>query len=326
MLCDMKILMIGSVEEGWKIFNEVLKCPEHNIDVVAIITLDEEKDTSLISGYRSFEDLASSYNKPLYKIKHIRTAESYALIKSLGPDLIMVMGWSQLVSDDVLEIPKYGCIGLHTTLLPRHRGRAPIPWAIIKGLGKSGNTLFYFTPGVDNGDIIAQAHFYITLKDTAASIYAKATRAGIDLVIQNLPLIKSGSAPRIAQDESISDHWPKRKPKDGLINWNSSSMELYNLIRGVSHPYPGAYTFYEDKKLFFWAADLVSEEELEFDIIIPGKILDEARYEEGFIVGTNDGVILITSVQMEGEEEISGFEFLKRNNIIIGFVFSEKKI
>ena len=316
----MKIVMIGAVEEGWIVFNEVLKHSEYNNDVTAIITIDEE-DTSKISGFRSFDGLAATYNKPFYKIKHIRTPEAYELIISLEPDLIMVMGWSQLVGDDVLSLPKYGCIGLHTTLLPRHRGRAPVPWAIIKNLGKSGNTLFYFTPGVDNGDIIAQKHFYITLDDTAQTVCDKATQAGVDLVMENLPRIKNGTAPRIKQDESISDHWPKRRPKDGLINWENRALEVHNLIRAVTHPYPGAFTFLNGKKILVWESHLLGSDELGFDII-PGKILDKAIYENGFIVGTGSGAVLISKVQTEGDEEMSGMDFMNKFSIETGLTFS----
>lgn len=302
------------------VFNEVLRQPEHHNDVAAIITLDEENHSN-ISGYRSFDGLAAEHRIPFYKIKHIRTPEAYELIKSLEPDLIMVMGWSQLVGDDVLALPEYGCIGLHTTLLPRHRGRAPIPWAIIKGLGKSGNTLFYFTPGVDNGDIIARKHFYITLSDTAQTVYEKAARAGIDLVLEYLPLIKEGKAPRIKQDETLADHWPKRRPKDGLINWEQSSLEIHNLIRAVSHPYPGAFTFINGKKIILWYSEILGENELELNIE-PGVILDKAIYEHGFVVGTAQGALLITRVQPDGEEEMSGLDFISKENIHIGSSFS----
>ena len=318
----MKIVMIGAVEEGWIVFNEVLKNKDYTDSVVGIITIDEE-DTSKISGYRSFDGLAEAYNKPFYKIKHIRTPEAYDLIKSLEPDLIMVMGWSQLVGDDVLALPKLGSIGLHTTLLPRHRGRAPVPWAIIKQLGRSGNTLFYFTPGVDNGDIIAQKHFYITLDDTAQTVYDKATQAGVDLVMEFLPAIKNGTAPRIKQDESISDHWPKRRPKDGLINWESDALDVHNLIRAVTHPYPGAFTYLNGRKLFIWESHLLGTEELGFEIS-PGKIHDIAYYENGFVAGTGKGAILISRVQLDGEEEMSGYDFIGNFSIAIGSVFGNE--
>ncbi len=318
----MNILMIGAVEEGWMVFNEVLSNENYKKHVAAIITIDEE-DTSKISGFRSFDGLAEKFNIPFYKIKHIRTPEAYELIKSLNPDLIMVMGWSQLVGDDVLALPPLGSIGLHTTLLPRHRGRAPVPWAIIKSLGRSGNTLFYFTPGVDNGDIIAQKHFYITLDDTAQTVYDKATRAGIDLVMEYLPAILEGTAPKIKQDEALADHWPKRRPKDGLINWSAPALEIHNLIRGVTHPYPGAFTFINGKKLLIWESHLLGAYELGFEPL-PGKIHDQAIYETGIIVGCGDTAILISKVQLEGEEEQSALEFINTANIEIGALFSNE--
>jgi len=315
----MKIVFVGAVEEGWMALNAVLEQAEHRNDVSDIITI-EDAETASISGYRSFDGLAEKYGVAIHKIKHIRSAKSVELIKSLAPDLMIVIGWSQLVSDEVLRLPRLGCIGLHTTLLPRHRGRAPIPWAIIKGLGKSGNTLFYFTPGVDNGDIIGQEPFYITLTDTAQSVYEKATEAGVNLVLKYLPLIKAGTAPRIKQDEAIADHWPKRTPADGLIDWNKPALEIHNLIRGVSHPYPGAFTYFNNKKIIIWNSAILGENEIDLQAQ-PGKILGITKYDKGIIAGTGNGVLLLTNVQEEGGEEISAFDFAEKCNIAPGKFF-----
>lgn len=321
----MNIVLVGAVDEGLRAFQAILEQEEHREDIKAIVTLKTERHLQ-VSGYQSFDALADKFSKPIYKINHIRDRESYELFHALNPDLIIVIGWSQLLGDDILSLPRLGTIGLHTTLLPRHRGRAPIPWAIIKGLGKSGNTLFYFTPGVDNGDIIGQEHFYITLSDTARSVYAKASRAGVDLVLKYLPQIKTGLAPRIRQDESIADHWLRRRPEDGLIDWNRSATDIHNLIRGVSHPYPGAFSFIGGTKVFFWESNLLSPQEL-FLNVEAGAILDEARYEDGFIIGSGDGSpLLITSVQLEGKPPVSGLSFLRTHGIKIGSCFSNQAL
>ena len=319
----MNIVFVGAVEEGWMALNAILEQPEHKNDVSAIISIDDAEAGS-ISGYRSFDGLAEKHGIAIHKIKHIRSASSVELIKGLAPDLLIVIGWSQLVSDEVLRIPRLGSIGLHTTLLPRHRGRAPIPWAIIKGLGKSGNTLFYFTPGVDNGDIIGQEPFYITLTDTAQTVYEKATHAGVNLVLKYLPMIKDGTAPRIKQDESMADHWPKRTPADGLIDWNKPALEIHNLIRGVSHPYPGAFTYFNGRKIIVWSSGILGENEIDFQIQ-PGKILDITEYDLGIIIGTGNGVLLLTRMQFEDSKEISAFDFAKMCNIVPGNYFNSAK-
>jgi methionyl-tRNA formyltransferase len=312
----MRILLIGAVEEGHHIFNAILQQPEHRKDVCAIITLNQ-KPGAIVSGACSFDDLAQKHEVPLHKVNHVRDEESAALIKKLQPDLILVFGFSQLISDEVLRIPRLGTVGLHTTLLPRHRGRAPIPWSIIKDLGKSGNTLFFFTPGADNGDIIAQQHFYLRYDDDAETIYGKGVETGIDLILQYLPLLKEGKAPRIKQDDSLADHWDRRRPDDGKINWNQSSLEIYNLIRAVAMPYPGAFTSLNDKKLYVWKASLLGLNEID----LPGhtgEIVDFTKYDDAFIVKTGDHYLMLNSLQFENEPVKSCEELFSAKKIKIG--------
>ncbi|MBI4283427.1 MAG: methionyl-tRNA formyltransferase [Chloroflexi bacterium] len=298
------MVFIGAVEEGWQILNSILAVPDHRNDLVSILTLKREKLEN-VSDARDFADLAIEHSIPLYKIDHINNPESVALLKRLKPHLLLVFGWSQLLSAEVLAIPRLGAIGLHSTLLPKHRGRAPIPWAIIKGLSETGNTLLYLDEGVDSGDIIAQQSFEITLDDNAASVYAKSVRSGIDLVREYLPHIKLGAAPRIPQHESEADYWPRRRPQDGLIHWNNQAKDVYNLIRGVTHPYPGAFTFDRGKKLFIWAArlpDADASPALTYSAQ-PGTIL--MVDDGGITVSTSDRFLMVTSVQPPDQEEMS---------------------
>ena len=172
------------------------------------------------------------------------------MINDISPDLILVIGWSQLLKNPILKIPKIGIIGSHPTELPKFRGRAPIPWCIIKNLKQSALTLFWIQEGTDNGPILEQQKFLILDDDDASTLYEKMTKMGKTMVLKNLEQIKKGKITKILQDESkFIESWPKRTPNDGQIDWKNTAKKIHTLIRASTHPYPGAYTYFKKKKL-----------------------------------------------------------------------------
>ena len=180
------------------------------------------------------------------------------IIKNIQPDVIFVMGWSQLLKNQLLQSAKFGVIGSHPTELPKYRGRAPIPWSILKGLKESALTFFYITPGVDDGDILSQKKFKITSNDDATSLYQKMTQIGKEMILETLSLLKSGSAKRIPQNSlHFIENWPKRTPKDGKINWFNSAKDIHTLIRATTYPYPGAYTYFNGSKIIIWKSSIL---------------------------------------------------------------------
>ena len=304
----MRIVFVSALEEGWEILRVILEAPEHRHDVEAVITLEDDIRAKA-SGSRSFDGLTSKYSKPILKVRHINHTKSIELIKALHPDLLLVIGWSQLVSKEVLEIPSKGTVGLHTSLLPEHRGRAPIPWAIIKGLKRSGNTLFYLDEGVDTGDIIGQKAFDITLEDDASTVYQKALTVGQELVLDYLTAVKAGTDVRMPQDHDKADYWAKRTPEDGLIDWSEPTMDIYNLVRGVTHPYPGAFTFLEGQKVYIWSAKFTSGDEQPKGHAEdkPGDILE---VDGRLMVHTGDGYLEVHSLQLDGSKEMQASIYL----------------
>jgi len=201
------------------------------------------------------------------------------------------MGWSQLLKKDVIEISRLGVIGSHPTELPKYRGRAPIPWSIIKELRRSALTFFYIEEGIDNGDIFAQDFFSISSEDDATSLYVRITNLGKQMIIKNLKLLQNNNAKRIKQDQSkFIEYWPKRIPDDGLIDWSKPCKEIDILIKATTHPYPGAFTFYKNKKIIIWNAIFN-----ETKISKPGKILDVTN--DSVAIGTLNGEIIITNAE-----------------------------
>ena len=250
----MRILFVGAVEFSRQCLEELIGCGQ---DIAAVLTLEQ----AAAAGHADFADLgvvAAAHGIPCHRIRDINEPGTVELIRSLRPDLILVLGWSQLIGKAVLEIPPRGCIGSHPALLPQHRGRHPIVWALVEGLTESGLTLFSLNEEVDGGDILWQRSFPIRLEDDAASIYARVCAEGRAAVRELLPQLEQGIAHRVPQDASQATHWRKRTDTDGEIAWETPTLRTYNLIRALTRPYVGAHTFYQGRKLRVWRSALPS--------------------------------------------------------------------
>jgi len=309
----MKIIFISHNLFGINCLDEILN---NGGNVIAVWTIDKSLSNN-ISDYASFEDITNKYCVPLYKSKKIDDA-AIAKIRELNPDMIFVFGWSQLLPNELLNIPPKGCIGMHPTLLPRGRGRAAIPWALIKGLDKTGLTLFYLSEGADTGDIIGQKEIAIEFEDCAESLYNKVISAGRNLISEYLPKLESDATPRIKQDEKSATLWPKRIPDDGLIDWNKSPIEIYNWIRGLSHPYPGAFSYYKNKKICIYSAKYVDK----LSNVEPGTIMEIS--EQGLMVSAWEYAILINKIQPEDDNILTAIDFANKYNVKTGDKFQNR--
>ena len=253
----MKIVFIGSVEIGHTLLHAIYDSG-YCVDTIYTLPFDMQDKTS---GFIDFEPLAIKNKSSIVRTKDINTYENVKSIKDINPDLIIVAGWQRLVCEEILNVPKLGTVGFHSSLLPKYRGRAPVNWAIILGERETGITMFYLTPEADDGDIIGQKAFPILLNDDCKTVYEKAALAGSELIKEYLPKIDKKIAPRIHNTSGTYPHYPKRTPKDGLIDFNRSSLDVYNFVRALTKPYPGAY--YYDKngdKVIVWSVEIVFDE------------------------------------------------------------------
>ncbi|MCC6346589.1 MAG: methionyl-tRNA formyltransferase [Nitrospirales bacterium] len=284
-----RTVYISNGENGWHVLQEILR-NQPAFEVQAVFTTPPPENTEAISGYRSFRDLAEAFSLPLFEEKDNASLRN---IIPLSPDIIFCIGWSRLLPKDVLAVPPLGVIGMHPTLLPEGRGRAPIPWAIIKGMSRSGVTMFYLDEGVDSGDIIAQKEFGIRFEDDAASVYRKSVSAMIGLTREYLPLLAGGQAPRKKQEETNASWWEKRTPTDGCIDWSKSVLENYNFIRALTRPYPGAFTYHREAKVLLWKSAPLNAG----GCSEPGVILDVNRHHRSFTVSCRQGSLEILSFE-----------------------------
>jgi methionyl-tRNA formyltransferase len=223
------------------------------------------------------------------------------------PDVLLVVGWTQLLKEELLAIPKVA-LGFHASLLPKYRGRAPINWALIHGERETGNTLIVLAPGADVGDIVAQRTIPIGDDDDCATLYGKVAATEVEILSDVLPLIAKGRMPRRKQDESKATVMPKRRPEDGLIDWTRPSRALYDWVRALTHPYPGAFTFFEGRRVFVWCAALPAPGESVPARSVPGTLA--RSLESGPLVATGDGWLHLISVSRDGEPEVRGTDAL----------------
>jgi methionyl-tRNA formyltransferase len=219
-----------------------------------LITLKDEKARNK-SGRVYLDEVSEQHDVPLVKIDNINDAEVIEALKKHEIDWLFIIGWSQIARKEILETPKNGCIGMHPTLLPKGRGRAAIPWAIIKGLDKTGVTLFRLDEGVDTGDIIGQGIIKIEERMNATVLYDKVNDMHIELIKRYWQDIVDNKAVLTKQNEDEATEWPGRKPEDGEIFNTMTVEEADRLIRAVTHPYPGAFYVDNGRKIVIWSAD-----------------------------------------------------------------------
>ncbi len=262
----MKSILIGSVGSS-RITLETMIEMDFPLEMVFSL---EEKYSANVSGYQPIHEIAKQNNIPFMTFKNINDKECISVIKRIQPDYIFVIGLSQLVSEEIIKSANKGVVGFHPTPLPKFRGRAAIPWQIILGVEKSKVSLFFIDEGIDSGPIIGQREYFIESNDYAEDVGRKTKEAMKSLLKDCLPNFLNGTIQAVEQDNSQATYLLKRIPEDGRIDWSRPIREIQRLIRAVSHPYPGAYSMYDDKsQVIFWKANILDNNRY---IGIPGQI------------------------------------------------------
>lgn len=289
-----KLLLVAARAVGRRCLEALLAA---GAPIQGLLTLDESK-AEATTAFASFDDLIASRGLEARKFTSLDTDEHLAWARSVAPDLGLVVGVSQLVGPELLRVPRLGFLGFHPTLLPVGRGRAPIPWALIKGLTRTGASLFWCDRGADTGDIAAQAPVPIYYEDVSETLGARTDEVSVRLLLELLPRIAQGETPRVRQDDTKATVWPRRRPEDGRLAWGQPSRAIYDFVRALTHPYPGAFTHRAGRKLFVWAARESRDERRGQ----PGEVL--AVVPHGAVVACAGGAVLLTRVQWEGESEV----------------------
>ena len=294
-----RILVFAYNEVGYACLSELL---DRGANVVGVFTYRDDPAEEI--WFSSVERLALESDLDVFTPPDVDDS-ARRIIRDLAPDLILSFYYRSMLPKDILEIPRLGAFNMHGSLLPKYRGRACINWAVLRGETETGATLHKMVERADAGNIVDQEAVDIAFGDTSQDVSYKVADAARRIVARNLDLLEAGTAPLTPQDESLATSFGRRRPEDGRIDWNRSAVELYNLVRAVTHPYPGAFTTLHGERIFVWKALPHSESWRD----LPGSVVSLSPLR----VVTGNGILEIVRLQPEGEEEIDGAIFAEYN-------------
>ena len=291
----------------------------HGFDILGVVTQpDRPKGRGKKMAPPPVKEKALSLGLKVYQPEKIKEPDFVDFLQRLRPDFIVVVAFGQILPKSILQIPKYGCINVHGSLLPKYRGAAPIHWAIINGEKKTGITTMLMDEGLDTGDMLLKETITITPNMTTGEAYDQLAQIGGQVLVDTLIKLKGAKIHPQRQNHIEASHAPLLKDHHELITWDEEALKIHNLIRGMN-PWPGAYTFCKGGRLKIWESRLHSSEKLR--IGQPGEIL--ALDSHGLWVQTKDWPILITSVQPAGKKEMLARDFFNGYGVNLGDILGE---
>lgn len=282
-------------------------------EVAAVVTQpDKPKGRGKELAMPPVKELALEYGLTVYQPVRAREPEFVEIIREINPEVIAVVAFGQILPKDILDIPKYGCINVHASLLPEYRGAAPIQWAVIDGKEETGVTIQLMDVGVDTGDILSVSVRKLDSKETGGSLFDKLSDDGAKLLVETLDGLLAGTVTRTPQEHDKATHAKKLDKSTGKIDFSKNAVEIECLIRGLN-PWPSAYTSYNGKTLKIWDADVVSGE---FENFVPGQIVEVNK--GNFIVKCGTDALAINELQLEGKKRMETAAFLLGTKVSVG--------
>ncbi|MDO4459607.1 MAG: methionyl-tRNA formyltransferase [Clostridia bacterium] len=286
---------------------------ENNYNVTSVFTQpDKPKGRGHKMQFSPVKELALKYDIPVFQPDRLKNDEIIAEIKSQCPDFIVVVAYGKLLPEAILNIPRFGCINVHGSLLPKYRGAAPIQWAVLNGEKTTGVTTMYMAKGMDTGDMLLKAETEIPVDETSGELFDRLTGIGADLLLETLKGLEAGTVKAEPQNEAEATHSPMITRELSPIDWNKSAEEIHNQIRGLN-PWPSATSRYKDKGIKIHASNVIRGKGN------PGEIFN---YKGKLCVYCGDNALELTEVQLENGKRMSGEAFLLghpiKETIILG--------
>ncbi len=260
-------------------------------EIAVVVTHADDPGES--AWFESVAEVARIHGIPCLTPASPNAPETIDAARRAAPDLILSVWYRRLLGPDLLALPRIAALNLHGSLLPAYRGRAPLNWVLVNGEPRTGVTLHHMTAEADAGDVVAQRGLAIEPDDTAFILYERMAKAGVELLLETYPTVLDGSAPRIPQDDARATTMPRRRPEDGRIQWSWPAARIFNMIRAVAPPYPGAFVGDGAARLRLLAASVCSSASVE---AVAGTVL-EIVPSRGVKVAAGEGVLLLTRVQ-----------------------------
>ena len=313
----MKIVFMGTPDFAVGTLHALAES-EH--EILAVVTQpDKPKGRGKALQPTPVKEEAMRYGIPVYQPKKVREEEFQGVLRELNPDLIVVVAFGQLIPKSILELPRYGCVNVHASLLPKYRGAAPIQWAVIDGEKESGVTIMKMDEGLDTGDMIAKTVVPLAPDETGGSLFDKLSQVGAQLLLDTIPALEEGTVVCEKQpEESPTPYAAMLNKKMGLIDWSQDASVIECMIRGLN-PWPSAYTYLKGKTLKIWQAKVVEKQHEEE----PGTIIEVDK--KHLVVACKTNALLIERLQLEGKKQMETEAFLRGYAIETGAQFSMNK-
>lgn len=313
----MKIIFFGSSQFALPSLEALIKSKH---EIVCVVTQpDKKKGRHLHVGATDIKNLADKSKLKIYQPENINSKESVKFLKNFDADLFVIVAYGQILSQEILDIPKIMPLNVHASLLPRYRGAAPINWAIINGDKKSGVTIMYVTRQMDCGPVIIQKEIKIEDNDTSISLEEKLSKEGAGLLMQALSRIDNRDYRLIEQDEGQAIFAPKLKKEVGQIDWSASALDIHNQIRGLL-PWPGAFTTYRAKVLKIFQSEVLPL--FPNHKPAPGEVVRADKH--GIVVACGRGFLEINELQLEAAKRMSAQNFIIGHKLSIGEILGKK--
>lgn len=289
-------------------------------EVVAAVTQpDKPKGRGRAVFMTPVKEKAVFYQIPVLQPVKARDPEFIEKIKQLKPDAIVVVAFGQILTKEFLEIPPYGCINIHASLLPKYRGAAPIQWAVINGEEQSGITTMMMDAGIDTGDMLETETVVLSPEETGGSLYDRLSQIGSRLIVSTLKKLEEGTLKAVPQPKTGASYAQKITKELGDIDWSLPAVSIERLIRGLN-PWPSAYSMYQGKTIKFWSAQVVDEEFTG----IPGQVVQVGK--DFLAVKTGQGTLSIKELQLEGKKRMDIQSFLRGYSIEKDSIFQRKEM
>lgn len=295
----MRVVFMGSPDFALPCLDKLLQSP---YQVTAVVTQpDRPKGRGKKLTFTPVKEKALEKGIPVLQPEKINNPEFIEKLKTMAPDVFVVVAFGQILKQELLNLPALGCINVHASLLPKYRGAAPIHWAIINGEKETGVTTMFMDQGMDTGDMILKKRIPIGEEDTTGLIHDKLAEAGGELLIETLELLLNKKVPRETQDHELATYAPILTREHELIDWTKTDREVHNLVRGMN-PWPGAYTTFENKIVKIWEAKVIEDVSEEAK---PGTVLSVVN-GEGICVKCGQGALLVSLLQPQGKQAMAG--------------------
>lgn len=282
-------------------------------EILCVVTQpDKPKGRGKELSMPPVKELALEYELTVYQPVKVRNEEFVGLLRDMKPDVIVVVAFGQILPKSILEIPKYGCVNVHASLLPKYRGAAPIQWAVIDGEKESGVTTMLMDEGLDTGDILLTSRRKLSPKETGGSLFEKLSEDGAKLLTETLDGLFKGTITPVPQALTGSTYARMLDKSTGLIDFDNDAAKIECLIRGLN-PWPSAYTFYNGRIMKVWDSEVIDEK---FDGAAPGEIVRIDR--DGFVVKCKANALKVLELQLEGKKRMDAKSFLLGCKIEVG--------